>query len=116
MFQTEREEVSVDKLPLCQGNNELNFDELFSDGAFRNTHAYWVKSLAIKLFTVFSGKPLDQVAETQTQFSTVMVPLLIKVVLTTKNRKYYRTLSNAISLFFTKTFEKLEQIEKQVHD
>lgn len=97
----------VTELPLHQNEQQLNFEKLFSDDAFRNTHSFWVKSLAIELFTLFNGEPLSEVAAKQTQFSMVMVPLLIKTVLATNNASYHKTLSTAINRFFAKTFEKL---------
>ncbi|XP_055323121.1 serine/threonine-protein kinase ATM isoform X2 [Sitodiplosis mosellana] len=99
---------AVTELPLHQSDQQqLDFEKLFSDNAFRKAHSFWVKSLAIELFTLFSGDPLAQVAAKQTQFSTVMIPLLIKALLTTKNAGHKQTLNTAINRFFAKTFERL---------
>lgn len=103
MFET----GATDQLPLKQKNEEHNFEQRFSDAAFKSTHSFWVKSLAIDLFTHFESEPLAGIAAKQTQFSTAMVPLLFKTVLTTENATKHQALNEAINLFFSKTFDKL---------
>lgn len=103
MFET----GAVTQLPLRQSDQQLNFEKLFSDDAFRTEHSIWVKSLATELFELFSGGPLAQIAAKEVQFSTVMIPLLIKVLLNTKESSHQITLNIAINRFFAKTFGKL---------
>lgn len=103
------------ELPLQPSEQQpLDFESLFSDNAFRKSHSFWVKSLAIELFTIFGGTALAEVAAKQTQFSTVMIPLLIKVLLTTKNANHKQTLNTAINKFFAKTFERLTTNQNEV--
>lgn len=106
---------AVTELPLQPSEQQpLDFESLFSDNAFRKSHSFWVKSLAIELFTIFSGNALAEVAAKQTQFSTVMIPLLVKVLLTTKNANHKQTLNMAINRFFAKTFERLTANQNEV--
>ncbi|XP_031619505.1 serine/threonine-protein kinase ATM [Contarinia nasturtii] len=101
------ETSAVRQIPLKLSENNLDFEKLFNDNAFHSSHSIWVKQLAVELFTLFGNEPLAHVAAKQTSFSTAMVPLLIKTLLTTKNANYYRTLEKAIKSFFQKTFENL---------
>lgn len=105
---------AVADLPLCQSDHQLDLEKLFSDDAFRNEHGFWVKSLAIELFTLFKSDPLAQIAAKQTQFSTAMIPLLIKALLTTKNPGHHKALNAAVNRFYAKTFEKLSGTGEQV--
>lgn len=98
---------AVTQLPLRQSEQQLNFEKLFSDDAFRTEHSIWVKRLATELFELFSGGPLAQIAAKEVQFSTVMIPLLIKALLNTKESSHQITLNIAINRFFAKTFGKL---------
>lgn len=106
---------AVTELPLQPSDQQpLDFESLFSDNAFRKSHSFWVKSLAIELFTMFSGNALAEVAAKQTQFSTVMIPLLVKVLLTTTNANHKQALNTAINRFFAKTFERLTTTQNEV--
>lgn len=95
------------ELPSKQNSRQPNLAELFDDESLRWNHADWVKKLAIELFTLFDAEPLAQVAAKQTLFSTAMIPLLIKVMLTTENAVACESLNIAINRFFSKSFSEL---------
>lgn len=95
------------ELPLKEQAQQLDILKLFNDDAFAKAYSFWVKSLAIELFKFFDGESLASVASKQTLFSVAMVPLLIKTLLTTKNKDNHDALNTAVNLFFSKTFEKL---------
>lgn len=94
---------AVTQLPLEQQSRNLDLLKLFNDDNFIKPFSYWVKSLAIELFTFFNNETLASVASKQTLFSVSMVPLLVKALLTTKNKKHYDELNTAVKLFFSKT-------------
>lgn len=100
--------------PLKQIDKPLDLTKLFNDDAFSETHSYWVKRLAIELFTLFDGESLAQVASKQTQFSVSMIPLLVKALLMTKNKAYHDSMNAAVDLFFSKNFEKLSTESMEV--
>lgn len=95
----------VAQMPLNQNEQTLDLEKLFSDNGFCSKHTFWVKSLAIEMFTLFGSEPLAQVAAKQSQFSTAMVPLLFKALLTTNNSAHLCSLNSAINVFFSKTLE-----------
>lgn len=103
------------ELPLKQNNNKSNLSKLFEDEAFGWQHSFWVKKLAIELFTMFEADPLAQVAAKQTQFSAAMIPLLVKVLLTTKNSDHRVTLNYGMSQFFSNSFKELSAVRSQVN-
>lgn len=105
---------AVTPLPLKQKQHQLDLAKLFNDDAFTSMHSYWVKSLAIELFTLFDGKTLAEVAAQQTQFAVAMIPLLVKTLLTTKNQSHHQALNTAINLFFSMNFTKLSSDQNQV--
>lgn len=98
---------AVTQLPLKQRDDEFALMDLFKDDAFAKAHSFWVKSLAIELFKFFGGESLASVAAQQTPFSVAMIPLLIKTLLTTKNKNHNDALNTAVNRFFSKTFERL---------
>lgn len=93
----------VADMPLKPNDNQSNLAELFEDEAFQWKHSYWVKKLAIELFTLFDGESFAQVAAMQTPFSTAMIPLLVKVLLSIKQSNHRATLNAGIDCFFSKT-------------
>lgn len=105
---------TVTPLPLKQKQQQLDLAKLFNDNAFTSVHSYWVKSLAIELFTLFDGDSLAEVAAKQTPFAVAMVPLLVKALLTTRNSNHHQTLNAAIDLFFSKNFTQLSTDQSQV--
>lgn len=109
---------AVRELPLKNQDVNLDLLKLFSDDEFEKGHTFWVKSLAILLFTFFDGETLALVASKQTTFSVSMVPLLIKALLTTMNRSHCDALKGAIDRFFAHNFRKLtsESMEVIVND
>lgn len=98
------------KLP--SNNRPTNLAKLFEDECFRWNHADWVKKLAIELFTLFDAKPLAQVAAKHTQFSTAMIPLLIKVL--TKYADHCKNLNIGINRFFSKSFSAISDEQMEV--
>lgn len=95
------------ELPSKQSNRPSNLAELFEDESLRWNHADWVKTLAFELFTLFDAEPLAQVAAKQTLFSTAMIPLLVKVLLTTENAAVSKSLNIGVNRFFSKSFSEL---------
>lgn len=107
---------AVTQLPLKQSDQLLDFDKLFSEDGFRSKYTFWIKSLAIELFTLFGSEQLAQVAAKQSQFSTAMVPLLVKTLLATKNVTHRQTLITAINQYFSKTYEALTENSMMVQE
>lgn len=105
---------AVTDLPLKNQNGNLDLLKLFSDDAFKKGHTFWVKSLAIELFTFFDGASLASVAALQTSFAVSMVPLLIKALLTTTNKSHCNALKKAVDLFFAQNFNKLTSESMEV--
>lgn len=97
----------MNELPLKENNKQSNLAELFETEAFGWTHSFWVKKLAIELFELFEAEPLAQVAAKQTPFSTAMIPLLVKVLLTTKIPNHHKMLNDGMGRFFAKCFAHL---------
>lgn len=98
---------TVRELPLKNQDVPLDLLKLFSDDAFAKSHGFWVKSLAIALFEFFDGETLAAVAAKQTSFAVSMVPLLVKVLLTTMNKHHCDSLKEAVNRFFANNFVKL---------
>lgn len=95
------------EVPLKGINMQSDLGELFEDEAFGWEHSYWVKKLAIELFTLFQAEPLAEVAAKQSQFSAAMIPLLVKVLLNAKCTNHRIALNEGIGKFFIKNFNHL---------
>lgn len=95
------------EMPLKEINMQSNLGELFKDEAFGWEHSFWLKKLAIELFTLFHAEPLAEVAAKQSQFSAAMIPLLVKVLLNAKCSNHRIALNEGIGNFFMKNFNHL---------
>ncbi|KAJ6636448.1 Serine-protein kinase ATM, partial [Pseudolycoriella hygida] len=86
---------------------QLDLETLFTEEE-NSSYSDWLKRLTKLLFDLFEDEHLQKVAVLEISFADAMLPLLIKMILASKQDDYRISLQRAVLTFFEKHFEMIQ--------